>query len=185
MHCPACYSDKCETVETINTGDIIKLYKRVLGIDVSKLFSGTPLIEYTHCLACDLRFFFPWVSGDEVFYEELQEFDWYYDETEKPEYLFASQFIAEGASVLEVGCGNGAFRSFLPTSVAYTGLEFNDKAIRKAQALGLDVKKCPVEKYAETADLLHDVVCSFQVIEHVSEPRKFFASCAKATKHGG
>ncbi|MDZ7949603.1 class I SAM-dependent methyltransferase [Nostoc sp. DedQUE09] len=183
--CPGCHSEKCETLEAINTSDIIKLYKRSLNIDTSTLFSSTPVIDYMHCLACDLRFFFPFVSGDEVFYEDLQQFDWYYDQTEKPEYQFTKQFVAEGASVLEVGCGNGLFRSFLPASVRYTGLEFNNKAIQKAQALGLNVKKCSIEKYAETADSSHDVVCSFQVLEHVSEPMKFLASCAKVTKHGG
>jgi 2-polyprenyl-3-methyl-5-hydroxy-6-metoxy-1,4-benzoquinol methylase len=185
IHCPGCYSEECETIETINTDDIIKLYKRSLDIHISSLFSSTPVIDYMHCLACDLRFFFPFVPGDEVFYESLQKFDWYYDQTEKPEYLFAKQFVAEGASVLEVGCGSGAFRNFLPTSVRYTGLEFNNKAIEKAQTLGLNVNKCSIENYAETADSLHDVVCSFQVLEHVCEPMKFLESCAKVTKRGG
>jgi SAM-dependent methyltransferase len=136
------------------------------------------------CVACDLGFFVPHCAGDDVFYEQLQNFDWYY-QSEKPEYGYAQGFISGADAVLEVGCGKGAFRSWLPASIDYTGLEFNDEAIRKARAAGLNVFKQPIEEHAAGAPGKYDVVCSFQVLEHIPEPRGFVRACVRALKPGG
>lgn len=180
--CPVCSASTVATVDMVDSTKLVRSYRQK-GIDVAPYLKPDEPISLHRCGSCDLGFFSPRPAGDGAFYEQLQTHDWYYQD-EKPEYLAARQLIGEGCSVLEVGCGKGAFRSWLPESVRYTGLEFNDEAVRKATESGLDVKKEPVETHAGSGKR-YDVVCTFQVLEHVEEPAAFFHACAQALKPGG
>jgi 2-polyprenyl-3-methyl-5-hydroxy-6-metoxy-1,4-benzoquinol methylase len=180
--CPACDAQAFEPIETVEFDKLIDSYRKH-GIDIAPDFGTDGATTLYHCAACDLGFFSPARAGDDGFYAQLQVHDWYYQE-EKPEYLFAKELVPEHASVLEVGCGKGAFHAFLPETVAYTGLEFNDEAVRKAQAQGLHVLKQPVEAHVDDGQR-YDVVCSFQVLEHVEQPGHFFHACVQAVKPGG
>lgn len=181
--CPVCKGQEITTVDRVSTRDLKSLYSRA-GIDVSRYLAAVFEIKLNRCKRCDLGFFTPHCAGDDVFYEQLQKFDWYYQD-EKPEYGYAQSHIRSGDKILEVGCGKGAFRSWLPTSVQYTGVEFNDEAIRKARSLGLNVIKQSIEEHAAIAADEYDVVCSFQVLEHVPEPLGFVQACVKTLKPGG
>jgi len=181
--CPACLGKEIKTVDRIATEHLDSLYRRA-GLDVSRYLASTEEIRLNKCVACDLGFFTPHCAGDDLFYEKLQQFDWYY-QSEKPEYEYARRFVSGGDKVLEVGCGKGAFAAWLPGSSAYTGLEFNAEAVRKARAAGLQVLKQPVEAHAAIAPGKYDVVCSFQVLEHVPQPREFVKACVQALKPGG
>lgn len=180
--CPACGATSARVAETVPAQQLAMSY-RSKGIDASPYLDGHASVSLLQCEACKLGFFIPACAGDAGFYEQLQTQDWYYQD-EKPEYGFARDFIGPDSAVLEVGCGKGAFRAFLPESVRYTGLEFNDAAVRKAQAAGLDVIRQPVEEHV-AAGRRYDVVCSFQVLEHVTEPGKFFHACVEALQPGG
>lgn len=181
--CPACSAGAIAAVESVDSADLVQGY-RDKGIDVSACFAATPAIALYRCAGCDLGFFSPPCAGDAAFYEQLQQYDWYYQD-DKPEYGYASKHVDIGDKVLEVGCGKGAFRSALPWSVSYTGLEFNDAAVGKARAAGLDVCKQPVAAHAAANACKYDVVCSFQVLEHVPEPKEFVHACVQALAPGG
>ncbi|HVL75541.1 MAG TPA: class I SAM-dependent methyltransferase [Noviherbaspirillum sp.] len=181
--CPACLGENIKTIHRIATRDLETLYGRE-GLDVSRYFGATREIRLNKCLACDLGFFSPHCAGDDLFYEQLQKFDWYYQD-DKPEYDYARKLVGDAQRVLEVGCGKGAFFSWLPESVEYTGLEFNDEAIRKARSAGLNVFKQPIEEHAKLEAGKYDVVCSFQVLEHIPAPRGFIRACVQALKPGG
>ena len=114
----------------------------------------------------------------------MQTKSWYYQQ-EKPEFAFAGRHIAPGDRVLEIGCGNGAFAAVLPSDVVYRGLEFNGKAIEACRIRGLDVEARDVSTEALSNPGTYDVVCHFQVLEHVSEPGKFLSDCAACLRVGG
>jgi SAM-dependent methyltransferase len=181
--CPGCREPAVSLVDTILTSDLSRLY-RSRGIDVESYFQGTPLISRLQCEICDLVFFSPPCAGDDSFYEQLQKFSWYYQDS-KPEYEYARQYVQENQSVLEVGCGKGAFRSFLPELTRYVGLEFNDVAVRKANDAGLNVRKQSIEQHAASHAQNYDVICSFQVLEHVPSPNTFVHACVKALAPNG
>lgn len=145
---------------------------------------GEDSIELLECAACGLRWFFPMIAGGPEFYEALQQHDWYY-QIEKPEYPHAAALIAPGSDVLEVGCGRGAFASHLKQVRSYRGLEFNLEAVRKAIVAGLDVTQTPVEEEAARRPGHYDLVCHFQVLEHVPESLGFMQACVAALKPGG
>jgi len=122
-------------------------------------------------------------TGSEEFYEELQKFDWYYM-TKKPEYEMASHYLPVNGSILEVGAGRAAFAEHAGRNL-YTGLEFNDKAIERAQSAGITLLKETVEIHAATHAGEYEAVVSFQVLEHVADPNSFLRACVNCLAPGG
>ena len=179
--CPACQADNTEAVDSVDRANLIGSYRQK-GIDVSAYLPGGS-ITLRRCNHCTLGYFDPACVGDGPFYEQLQTQEWYYQD-DKAEYAYAATLVPEDSSLLEIGCGKGAFRAWLPESVRYSGLEFNDEAVQKARAAGLDVRKQPVEVHA-TEGRRYDTVCAFQVLEHVEHPKQFFHACVQALKPGG
>lgn len=182
--CPLCSSSNIKTLEKISLGDLGQFYKEDTKVDVSKYFSGKTEITLKRCIDCDLKFFYPLITGDPSFYEELQTLDGR-SEDDKTEYQFVKSFITPNTSVLEIECGQGAFSALLPESVKYTGLELNDQAISKGRSKGLSILKESVQSHLATTDQRYDFVCSFQVLARIAEPATFVASCVRLLKPGG
>ena len=177
--CPLCGDIDVSIVERVVVSQLNDLYKA--NFKISGAISS-PTLEYRHCNACDIRYFNPIKGGDEKFYERLQEYDWYYM-SDKSEYEIAAKYISDDDDILEIGAGKAAFASIVGKS-RYTGLEYNDKAILKAQSVGIELLKESVEDHAEKG-VKYDVVVSFQVLEHVESPAEFIQSCVNCLKPEG
>jgi SAM-dependent methyltransferase len=67
----------------------------------------------------------------------------------------------------------------------YTGLEFNDEAVRSATERGLHVENGSIEQHMVGREGLYDVVCAFQVLEHVAQVHNFIAASVRGLKIGG
>jgi SAM-dependent methyltransferase len=118
-----------------------------------------------------------------LFYEALQRQSWYYLE-DKYEYDFARRFISESDEVLEVGCGRGEFAKKI-VAKGYLGLELSSKARDMAAANGVHVITQPVESHCLRYEQYYDVVCAFQVLEHIANPATFIDACIRCLKPGG
>jgi SAM-dependent methyltransferase len=171
-----------ETVGHIPVSDLVKGYRRHLGLDVSACFSGMDKLLEKHCAKCDLRYFLPVVTGDERFYATLSAKNWYYME-EKPEFAMARRYVGRDDRVLEAGAGRGAFARNCPGG--YRGLEFNRAAAEQAKRDGVEVLVEPLEAHAARHAGAYDVTCAFQVLEHVADPRGFVGMLARLTRPGG
>ncbi len=183
--CIACGGRNPNVIAGIDTARLCRLYLDKLGVAVERFFKGVSKTELMACPDCGLLFYTSGAIGDAAFYEELQQFPWYY-QGDKQEYATVAELIPAGSRVLEVGCGSGAFTEYLDASCEYTGLEFNSQAVQKAVARGLNVQKLPVAEFScHNVGSQMDVVCSFQVMEHVPEPDQFLRDCAAAAKPGG
>lgn len=185
QNCLICNSASNRAIARITADKLIGAYSASYATPVDRLFPRrTETIDLNICDTCDLRWYSPPVAGDDRFYEDLHRFDWYYQDY-KPEYDFAKMHISDASSVLEIGCGKGAFRRFLQKNVHYRGLELNPAAVEKARADGMDVAAVSLEEEATERCGFYDIVCNFQVLEHVLEPRSFLLDCAKALTPGG
>lgn len=183
-HCLLCGSSHLKVEDSIATDLVVENYAKAFDVDVESYFKPGENMSLVGCEDCGLLSYDPMPAGDAAFYEALQRLPWYYQDI-KPEYHFAKTHVGAQDRVLEVGCGKGVFRSFLASSVDYHGLEFNQTAIDKATAQGLHVTAEPIQNHADTHPGEYDVVCHFQVLEHVSDPQGFLQACAKALKPGG
>jgi len=183
VSCPLTNSKNVTLIEEIKVHDIIEMYRKTLNCDVSADFGSIETIGFYHALDSDLKFFNPLITGSEPFYEDLQRIPWYYLE-EKDEYNFSKQYIHERDTVLEIGCGKGAFANMLDVR-SYVGLEFNQKAIDRANSTGIKVLKESIQEHAEKYPEQYDVACSFQVLEHVADTKAFLESSIKCVKPGG
>ena len=181
--CPLCNSDFILKSENISVERIITMYKRSLGIDVSDDFGDLSSFDYNRCGYCDLGFFSPPVSGSEHFYRKLQTFFWYYMD-EKNEYDFARCIVKRTDDVLEIGCGKGAFAK-LVKGRSYQGLEFSKEAQLLAEENGIKVLNESIHNHSTNNALAYDVVCSFQVLEHVIDVRTFIESAVACLKVDG
>lgn len=183
-HCLLCGSNQLEVIDSIATDRVVENYAKAFDVNVESYFTPGGNMSLVGCEDCGLLSYDPMPAGEAVFYEDLQRLPWYYRDI-KPEYHFAKTHIGAQDRVLEVGCGKGVFRSFLANTVDYGGLEFNQAAIDKATAQGLHVTADPIQNHADAHSGQYDVVCHFQVLEHVADPQGFLQACAKALKPGG
>lgn len=180
--CPLCASENVVSTRTVLTSDLQRIYS-ISGIDVTSEFAGCTELALQLCRDCDCQFFLPELPGSPAFYEQLQKHPWYYP-SEKTEFAFASRFIDSLDSVLEVGCGKGAFARHIACR-EYVGLEYTEASISAARANGLTVFRESIAEYANRTAALHDVVCFFQVLEHVPKVSSFLSDSLRCLRPGG
>ncbi len=176
-----------ERIATINTKELIASYKSTFNIDTAPFFQGINQIFQYKCLKTGFRFYYPFhIYGDGPFYEQLEKFDWYYMPW-KWEHEQAYSIVNPGLKVLEVGCGKGSFIAKLQNELNATtvGLELNDTAVEFGKENGIDIRNESIETHAIGNPAKYDIVCSFQVLEHIPNVQEFIQSSVHALKSGG
>ena len=186
LSCPSCEKNNLVDLQEVRSRDIELLYKRN-GIDTKKLFSNYPQVSLLHCLSCDLSFFSPAVTGDEDFYNQLQQKEWYFAHPDKTEFSYSKNFISDDYKVLDVGSGRGVLFSYIKDikRVVYQGIEYSSKSIELAQHDNVNVIKESVQDHAVRKPAYYDVVVTFQVLEHIDKIQEFVTACLACLKPGG
>ena len=131
----------------------------------------------------------PQLAGDASLYEQLQHFDWYYMQ-EKWEFGQAMRWIESlglGQHLLEVGVGQGYFlQQARARGLTPTGVELNPSGAAAARALGFEVFMDPLDHMRQRmGDGSWDVICSFQVLEHLANPLPFLQDAAALLRPNG
>lgn len=184
VKCPLCLRSDCTKIDQLDRGTLKKEYIRFLGKEVASLFNNLATdINFYVCSTCKLYFFYPHFVGDAKFYEALAKFSWYYLQT-KQEYNYVLPYLPKKGKLLEVGCGNGAFANF-STAMTYTGLEINEHAAKAGQDVGRNIQISTVPAFARSHKEEFDVVCSFQVLEHIEMIHEFISESLACLKPGG
>jgi len=171
--------------DEVDASLIIEAYARDYKIDVSEYFVDISSIKIYKCLETGYRFFYPHtLVGREDLYVKLQEYPQYYGLNYEHE--IADKFIASNQIVLEIGCGRGYFLDKLNDKGARcVGLELNQSAISFARKKGLDVFSEDLNEHSKQNFEKYDVVCSFQVLEHIPNVGEVLQSSIDALKVGG
>jgi SAM-dependent methyltransferase len=158
--------------------------RRVGAIPPSSRFAGRELpqpirADLFACRGCRLRFRDPRPDLDELnrLYAAGAEDNWAAPEAGRPDWQLAAgwvhQLCPEGR-VLDVGCFDGGFFDHVGPNVDRYGVEIHDVAAANA-----------TEKRGVRIVAGFDAVVSFDVIEHVHEPREFLTALAAVVRPGG
>lgn len=185
QNCILCTNKGTVPERSYRVEDLISGWENQYSIDIRSEFDDCGLMNSFICPECGLIYFSPAVSGSEQFYARLQNFDWYYLPS-KWEFAVALSEIQLTDRVLEIGCGWGEFVTQAQMrGVSIKGIELNGAAVQAAQAKGLPVTQEDLDEIAKTEKGSFDVVCSFQVLEHVSDPRQFITASLELLREGG
>jgi 2-polyprenyl-3-methyl-5-hydroxy-6-metoxy-1,4-benzoquinol methylase len=181
--CPLCNSKEVSIINVIDGNSLTILYNKLLEnsyhIDITK-----DVIQF-ECNHCGINFFDPELAGDEAFYEALQLYDWYYWD-DKLEYETVKKFINNGDTLLDVGCGKGAFAKYVKNAGGqFIGLEYSKKAIDIGKKESVNILNKSIQEYSKQFPSSVDIVVSFQVCEHVSDIAGFIEGKLKALKKNG
>lgn len=184
--CPLTGRSNVEKVDSLETRKLIEDWNRSFAIDISKEMEGISKIDLYRCNETGLRFFMPVsAAGSEDLYVQLQKFEWFYMSWKwEHEVLFSR--LKSGDKVLEVGCATGSFiEKMCLAGFDAEGIEFNPAAVAKAQEKNIPVSLTDLSSLAHRKSESFDVVCSFQVLEHVPDPAAFIDGCIALLKRGG
>lgn len=173
-------------IQTIQVDKLIDDWQNTLNINIHKELKNYREIYLYKCNKTKLNFFYPYdIAGTEKLYEQLQKFEWYYM-PDKWEYRIALENLLEREKILEIGCAFGYFVRFcIDAGLDIRGIELNKAAVIAAQKSHLPVEHIDLEEAASLYFKSLDAVCSFQVLEHVPNLRRFIDLSIQMLKPGG
>lgn len=182
------FDDNLEAKKIIDIDvEYIKKGYNAIKIPVDTYFENMDVISIYECPKTKYRFYYPYsVIGDSKFYEALQSKKTDYYPPHKGEFDVAYNLIEPNSTLLEIGCGDGAFLERIKSkNVDAVGLEFNDLAIQKCSNKGLRVEKKSIDEYAIHNESKFDNVVFFQVLEHIKDVQSFLQASIKVLKKNG
>jgi SAM-dependent methyltransferase len=191
--CPICHSNLFEITDTIPIELLKLLWRKLYKIDFTGINNNIE-IKLNKCLSCGLLYYTPQLLADARLYDILQEKKYYrqdkkkYYIQDKSEFMTAMNYIVSSDSVLEIGIGDGAFSRKL-TCKSYVGLELSKRAIGIAKLLNMQPNRLIIEENIENHVInnaeKYDIVCFFQVLEHISQLTLFLKASIDCLKKGG
>lgn len=186
VSCPLCGYAHPSLHKKFKKRKLITSWQNEYEIDITEILKGIDQICEFVCPRCDLIFFFPpSLAAPSDLYGQLEKYPWYYL-PRKWEHDLAIQSMRTGQRVLEIGCGEGDFVSRMINKGIYAeGIELNTKAVAKARSRGLPISSQNLADAAIKFPESFDVICSFQVLEHVPNPSEFISRCCDLLVPGG
>jgi 2-polyprenyl-3-methyl-5-hydroxy-6-metoxy-1,4-benzoquinol methylase len=178
-------NSQVEHLFDLSTKKLIKEYRR-FNINTSILFKDIEIISAYKCTNTGYKFYYPPIQGDSKFYEECSMLNWYYVPW-KWEHAQVLNLLNQKDKILEIGSGNSGFiRGLFKKNIFNcTGLELNEQQVAIAKSCGLNVLNESIETHSSNNSSCYDVVCSFQVLEHVYDVNLFIKASVDALKIGG
>jgi 2-polyprenyl-3-methyl-5-hydroxy-6-metoxy-1,4-benzoquinol methylase len=174
---------KVQKIADFKTSVITRSYQSELGISVGDTFCDYKKIDLYQCQESGYEFYYPFdVAGNENFYKKLAKFDWYYNSW-KWEHEQSLKYIYHSNSILEIGCGSGGFIKNLKhrfPQKMITGLEITVNSETEKFILNETI-----QEHVSRSEEKYDLVCSYQVLEHISDVHSFLQSSIDALRIGG
>ncbi|PKO18223.1 MAG: hypothetical protein CVU39_01940 [Chloroflexi bacterium HGW-Chloroflexi-10] len=182
MKCILCQEENILLIKQFDATNHIMRWKKEFQFDISNEILNEKTIYLYECTNCKLQFYDPKLAGSEHLYTYLNNYPWYYMK-EKWEYQTALNDIHPGDKILEIGSGSGYFiKKVLDKKCLAKGLETNQKAVNIAKKNGLPIEN---QNFLDIQDAKYSVICNFQLLEHLSDPKAFFEKSSQLLPSGG
>lgn len=187
--CPLCNSPG-KQIRKYSCNDYIKGYEHMYNEKIAWDMFKTDYSLY-RCCKCDLVYAVPLLSGSDEFYTWVTKHKGYYPSKDTPrwEWVQTVQWIQKNKikSILEVGCGEGAFLEYCKENledIECFGIDMTKSSCDKAAEKGLKVYCGTIEEYLNmNPNKKFDIVVSFHCLEHVENPKEvaqeMLVACSK------
>jgi 2-polyprenyl-3-methyl-5-hydroxy-6-metoxy-1,4-benzoquinol methylase len=188
--CPTCGGDDLRHIHTFSAQQsavhLIPPFRaagrtRELEQELRAIWSADTL-EILRCSGCGFGFSSPFVAGTGRVYNLIGDGDQHYpgERFEFTETLKVLRECGGVRSLLEIGAGSGAFlRKVIDASLAeaITATEYDDSAVARLRKLpDITVFQADLQTLALQAPAQHNVICMFQVLEHMDRLESVFAA---------
>jgi SAM-dependent methyltransferase len=184
---PLAASSKSHLLETLQAAKLIEDWQASFRIDISDELDGIDEISLYRCEASKLEFFTPAsAAGSDQLYQKLQKLEWFYMEG-KWEFEEAIKDLVDCKKILEVGCGPGFFVEKASKELKGSlikGIEITESTIGRALKRNLPVELVDLSELVKRGEVF-DAVCSFQVLEHASQPCDLLQTMVQVLAPGG
>lgn len=199
--CPICGSRDVELVHRVSSVMAARHYLNpsrnrnryeALRRHITALWGG----DYCcirQCRDCGFGFSDPYIAGDEKFYSLAYDHKPGDYVAQKWEYKVAKDKVrncieAHGrdtARLLEIGAGDGAFlRQIVPEFIdpaRVSCTEYGDYGVAQIRKLGIRVEHGDIREMDTSNEKTFDVVCMFQVLEHMDRLSELFSKLRTLT----
>jgi SAM-dependent methyltransferase len=196
--CAVCASPRCVHVHTFEVeqaaNHLIPQLRspdrnRDLADELHKLWvSGE--VQIYQCEDCGFGFAHPFTAGTETIYNLIGGGDQHYP-GERFEFTETIKFLTnrgQADRLLELGAGSGAFLSkVIQANLAdhITAMEYDDSAVAALRRLpGVHAIQGDIQELLGQAPEPFDVICMFQVLEHMDRLDSVFQALNQLTKVG-
>lgn len=184
--CPCCLASLAETTEAYFLQDILHAWEQH-GVAFSARtradYADNPSLTVHACPRCGFGVFLPMVIGSNAFYSDISRGEYYLPDRWDFHVALKEMERAGADSLLDVGCGSGAFLSLvrkrLPRA-SLAGIDANPEA-RSVLPSGISL----LASLDAIPAASQDVVTLFQVIEHVADPFDMLQKARTALRPGG
>lgn len=184
LSCPLCGSTGTATA-SIPYDEIWHSYASELGATFSRPVKArhTPADAATLriCDGCRLQFFTPKTPGDEGFYDELMSAVSYLPD--RWAFEGVRRRLRNVSSLIDVGCGSGAFLRGIDVP-RVVGIDRNPDVHSGLADHGIEVHD-DLARLAANEPNSFDVVCAFEVLEHVDDVAAILDPVRIALRPGG
>ena len=148
--------------------------------------------EFFRCGQCRYGFAWPYVAGNVEIYSALyyKEFSfladkWEYDRAIE---IISNLDLAADSALLEIGAGNGSFlekaSGLIRDRNRIYSTEYSAPGVEEIQRKGFNCTSKSVSELAEGDLPRFDVICMFQVLEHMDDLELVFQSLGKLGNQG-
>jgi SAM-dependent methyltransferase len=181
--CPITGLPAARLVQRVSSNLLVGLWRGSFNIRTRHLLGHVPRLGLWES-PCGLAFFDPMIAGDAAFYAEfyqrIQLHELLSAQEARPEFVRAASLVPPRARLLDVGGGGGGFARHIPHA-HYVGLDPNATQV----ADGIDMRAETIEQHGAANAAAYDVVCAFQVVEHVADPLAFVRAMLVCLRPGG
>lgn len=198
--CPVCGNDQIKTLALFSSADVAQhLVLEEKETKYNDIIKQVELLwednhcEICACSNCNFEFASPFVAGDKLFYStvysaEIEYPDWKWEYQRS--YNFIENLIQNGnfePTLLEIGAGNGAFLKRVADKLLNKknvyATEYSEKGLEKMLQDGIQCyQKSIFEIQQEKLVPRCDIICMFQVLEHLSDIQNIFSTLNAITK---